>query len=212
MKTRAIFQGVFLFSLLVFAESLNADRKAPAVKPNIKIESDTSTQELNDLLRLRHLWKSAFGGEQESPDLKAKVETLPYQVIKLLREFIKERPDSVFVDEAKLMIAEAYRLTSEVDSDRQSYKFPKIQYNVYWKSEATFWLIDIVTNHPKSRYVSVMSGKDEGEYTAAIALWYLGLWNKDGRFLAKLASDYPASEYAQPALDKLKEAQERRGK
>ncbi|MEX1063920.1 MAG: hypothetical protein WED06_01120 [Candidatus Paceibacterota bacterium] len=161
-----------------------------------------------DYAILHYIWISAFGARADPLDLKTRVEVVIPNTLKSLKKFVGERPDSYFLDEAKLLIAEVNFLSGPAGSNRLDPTYFQTKFNMSWLEAAKPWLMDIINNHPEDRYFDIIGGKSENEFTAAIALWYLGAWNGDPNFLRMLILKYPTSKYGQHATGLLKQLEE----
>lgn len=79
------------------------------------------------------------------------------KIIEGYKRFLQKYPQSEFVDEVKLGIAEFYELS-------------------FKKEKALPYLDDIIQNNPQADYFSIGKNSYSGEKTAAWALYYRGLW------------------------------------
>ncbi len=116
----------------------------------------------------------------------------PQKIINEYKEFIKKYPESEFVDEAKLRIAEFYELS-------------------YQKEKALPYLDDIIKNHPQADYFSLGTLSSPKVKTAAWALYYRGFWfvrpesvNDWERILAEYPESKEVVGLAKAALAKFK--------
>ena len=106
---------------------------------------------------------------------------------RVILEFIRNYPDSEFAAEAKLRLAEFYKLNG-------------------LKSRAKKWLDDIIENHPIDDYYtisheawicgSVIAVEYFGQKTAAWALYWRAVWFSKNRLddLKKILTDYKESK------------------
>lgn len=99
------------------------------------------------------------------------------------KSFLKKYPQSELIDDAKLRIAEFYELADQ-------------------KDKAMPWLNEIIEEHPNADYYSLVSHQNNGEKTAAWALFCRGYWFKNRDDLLLLIEKYPNSPEA------VKEAKE----
>ena len=90
------------------------------------------------------------------------------------RNFIDKYPESAFVPEAKLRIAEYYQLS-------------------FRKHKARKWLDDIIKNHTNDKHYSLRKKHEVEEWTAAWALYYRGKWFNKKADLKKIIINYPES-------------------
>ena len=138
--------------------------------------------------------------------LKEKIEILYPKMITGYQEFLKRRPDSFLADEIKIFIAELYMFGGmPFESDKLSPDFDKIIFDADWKSKANPLLSDVIKNYPRNKRFSLVEGAETSECSAAIAMWYLGVWNNNPHFLVRLILEYPTSEYAVPAAGIIRE-------
>lgn len=128
-----------------------------------------------------------------SDDLKVKIEVIYPRIIKNYKAFIKKYPKSHLVDDAKLRIAEFYKLSRATRGEEEL--FPGIKFDKNSRKKANHWLKDIVVNHPNGKISDPTSREDLNEPTAAFALYYLYAWNGgDKRYLKELIKKYPNSK------------------
>ena len=147
---------------------------------------------------------SVFRPSERQRNLKITVEETYPKMIEEFRDFLKRRPDSFLAGEVKLIITELYRLSGTVfPEDKYSpfFEYTKFDYN--WRNKARPFLRDIIKNHSNKRRFSIVSAELTNEYTAAVALWYLGAWSWEVKPLERLLRDYPTSKFAPSAAKTL---------
>lgn len=91
--------------------------------------------------------------------------------------FLEKYSQSQLIDDAKLRIAELYQLAGQ-------------------KNKAKPWLNEIVEKHPDADYYSIVTHQNNGEKTAAWALFWRGYWFKNKDDLRLLIEKYPDSPEA----------------
>jgi len=120
----------------------------------------------------RIFWQIKNASAEESQWRKACLE-----IVKNYQTFLKDYPKSELVDDAKLRIAEFYELGGR-------------------KDKAKKWLDEIIKNHSEADYYSIVIQKNNGEKTAAWALFYRGYWFKEKKYLLLIVESYQNSPKA----------------
>ncbi len=131
-------------------------------------------------------------------------ETILLRKVGKLEEFIKRKPRSFLADDARLGMAEIYHsLAEQIKKDRGQQDL-NAELSKNWMAKANEQLIYLVANHRNGLYFNVFEGVETKEPTAALALYYLGVWNNNLYFLEQLAEEYPDSKIGREVKSKLK--------
>lgn len=195
---------IFLTLLITVISSGNIPKAAAQFSPDVAYDA-VKAQKLQDFMEC---YLILIQVTRDIP-YKQKVETIYPKMIREYEEFIRRRPTSEFVDDAMLHIAEIYNWSAPRADQRI---FPTTAFNEHWLEEANVWLWDIVKQHPRDLRFNLVQGKELTEPTAAIALYYLGNWNRDFSYLERLLHEYPDTEPAGWVRERLKQIGEEQQK
>ena len=185
------FMAGYLAGVLFIAQLLGQAPVSPAATDN------------KELLRMQDFMECYLILIQVTRDVpyKEKVEHIYPKIIADYKDFIRRRPFSEFVDDAKLHIAEVHNWAAP-RSD--SVLFPDTAFDARWLEKANPWLLDVIENHPHDTQFDLVGGRDTGEPTAAMALYYYGTWNRDFSYLQRILDTYPETRPAGWVRERLK--------
>ena len=186
---------VMLCGLLSAAPSAQAQASSP---PPEEAKADRYYQ----FTMYHYCFTLIFRGET----FKDRVEKNYPDTITCYEAYIRNHPQSPFLDDAKLRIAEVYNLSAGRSGERE--QFPYIRFNDGWLPMANKWLHEVVLQHAHDKRFDRSKARDLDEPPSALALWYLGTWNRNIAYLKRLVDEYPQSEPAAWVLERLRKIEE----